>query len=997
MKFYKVTCVVVHDQYRQPPWYRSSDRFYRAFGSSVFVFPDNDNVHIPRVDPGSPNWEDLARAHGGVPLVEDEASLVAFPVFAAVRDVRYPLDRLEQHIVEACIAWGVTADVRVASVTETTFSACLDFNYRIASSFSRIFSHFTGSHELCVLMQETSFVMEEALDDPSQETIAAALGRRSPYRRSLQEELARIAGTSAEASFSQQPASHAEKAGAYMAGHDRAVGSGAPFLPAHYILNGTNAHQYKPAIDMLASALRKAGRVPSKSSLTVDLDKMVGAKLHTESTSYLLSCVNDALVESLEGMLLIVRYGGFDEGGSFDSDAYGFLTRLLDALNAHPHAVQTILVVPENNDLKQRIRSRMQTPWVELTREAAPDVHCLSPEQLLEQLEERAADERVASDAELVALARERLEDASFSSADALFEEWRRRKLTREQFPAYEPVVRESLERLSTKGESALARLDELIGLGGVKQHIHDVLLRVQMNRELARADLPVRPFSLHMAFLGAPGTGKTEVARLYAEILREQHVLGEGRLIMRSGAESFDVDTAFEEARGSVLFIDEAYGLPSCFTSIESLIANMENHRDEVVVILAGYENEMEQLFRTNPGFRSRVGFCLHFPDYSDAEKLEIFQLMARRAQLTVPDSTLERVRDLLARGGKRDDEGNARFVRKLFEDACGRQQIRLARKMPAGGYTEESLRLLAPEDVGTVAARPAKSARDELDELIGLAPVKQLVSARIDLMKTQKARRDTGLATRFIPLHLAFKGNPGTGKTEVARLIGRILKEEGVLSVGDFYECGRQDLVAGFVGGTSPKIEALFRRAKGSVIFIDEAYALNDGQHDGYGEEVITAIIDQMEKLREDVVVIFAGYTREIDELFKANPGFASRVRTHVEFPDYTADELVDVLHLMARKQGLTLGVGAAERAREVFDRAIKQPNFGNARFARNLLEEALVAQGVRLAREAARRNTSVSGLSADALTTLAADDFRWEGSATTNTRHPIGFLAA
>lgn len=997
MKFYKFTCVVAHDHYRQPPWYRSCDRFYRAFGSSIFIFPDNDNDHIFRIEPDSPNWEDLARTCGGSYPADEQATFVTFPVFAAVRDVRYPLDRLEQHVLEACVAWGVTTDVRVVRVGETTFSTCLGFNYKISGSFSRVFSHFTGAHELCVLMQETGFVMEEALEDLAQEAIDAALSQRSLYRRSLQEELARIEGTNTETPLSQQLDSGAEEAGACAADLDQAARSSTPFLPAHYIINGTNAHQYKPAIDVLAAALRKAGRVPSKSSLTIDLDKMAGMKLRAESMIYLLSCVNDALIESLEGMLLVIRYGGFDEGSSFDSDAYGFLTRLLDALNAHPHAVQTILVVPENADLKQRIRSRMRTPWVELTRETAPNLHSLSLEQLLEQLEEHAAAEGVVADAELVALARERLEDASFSSIEELFEEWRRRKLTREHFPAYEPLVRESLERLGTKGKSALARLDELVGLAGVKQHIHDILLRVQMNRELARIGLPARPFSLHMAFLGAPGTGKTEVARLYADILREQHVLSEGRLIVRSGAETFNIDTAFEEACGSVLFIDEAYGLLSSFTSIESLIANMENRRDEVVVILAGYENEMEQLFRTNPGFRSRVGFYLHFPDYSDAEKLEIFQLMARRAQLTVPADTLERVRDLLARGGKRDDEGNARFVRKLFEDACGRQQVRLARKVPAGGYTEEALSLLTPDDVGTVAVRPAKSAREELDELIGLASVKQLVSSRIDLMKTQKARRDAGIATRFIPLHLAFKGNPGTGKTEVARLIGRILKEEGVLSVGDFYECGRQDLVADFVGGTAPKVESLFRRAKGSVIFIDEAYALNDGQHDGYGEEAITAIIDQMEKLREDVVVIFAGYTREIDELFKANPGFASRVRTHVEFPDYTADELVDVLHLMTRKQGLTLGAGAAERACEILARAIKQPNFGNARFARNLLEEALVAQGVRLAAEAARQGTSVSELSAEALTTLAPDDFHWKGNSAASTHHPIGFLAA
>ena len=951
MKFYKVTCITDVELGR--PWFYS-DRPSRAFGNRLFLIPDDASDAFKRGD--------------------DETR---FRLLAAVSDPRHDLADLEACVLETCREWEVRGAVRVYAIENSTYRECFG-EFTTANRDARKLSQALGAHEFCTLLQEVRCVSEEAI-------APMPCDRTEPtrYSQCLTEELKRMG-----------PARHEETGK-----REAAAPSTQPFLPAHYLIEGMNVHEYGPALDRLLSALAEVGRVPSACALTFDLDRVHGGERRHNSDEYFLSCMNDALVESLEGMALVIRYGTFDEGGTFAGYPYQLLTRLLDALSRHPHAVQTVVVIPQGADaLKQRIQSRFAVPWVELRRDAIPIAQAMDAAEVRATLEMRARDEGLAPDGQLAALVDERLTDRSFSDLGALYEEWRRDKLTREQFPSYEPVVEQSLARRQAKSESALERLNALVGLKDVKQHIADILARIQMNRELVLAGLPARPFSMHMAFLGEPGTGKTEVAGLYADILREQRVLREGRLVVRSGASLFNVDEAFKAARGSVLLIDEAYSLIGYDDTVASLIAHMENYRDEVVVILAGYEADMERLFRTNPGFRSRVGFHLHFPSYSAAEKLEIFQLMARRARLTMPPETLTRVRDLLARGGKRDDEGNARFVRKLFEDACGRQQTRLARHKPAEGYTEEALSLLLPDDVGTVAVQTAKSAREELNELIGLGSVKELVAGRIALMKAQKARRDAGIEAPFIPLHLAFKGNPGTGKTEVARLIGRILKEEGVLSVGDFYECGRQDLVAGFVGGTAPKVEALFQRAKGSVIFIDEAYALNDGQHGGYGEEAITTIIDQMEKLREDVVVIFAGYTQEIDELFAANPGFASRVRTHVEFPDYSADELVAVLHLMTRRQGFTLAEGVDERVRELLERAVGQPNFGNARFVRNLLEEALVAQGARLTAEAEGEGSTVGDLSTDRLTALIPEDFTWTGPDQTNSiPRPIGFLAA
>lgn len=971
MKFYKVTCISDTDLYS--PWF-SSDRPFKAFGNRIFLAPDESRGALNR-----------------------DAGETRFRFLVAVANPCHNLADLEACVLETCREWEVEGAVRIHSIESSTYRECFDGGYYGINSLVRSFSQALGANEFCTLLHEVGCVGEKIVEQtPCRQT------PRTRYDRCLSEEIERMSssrlardGRGCKGTAGGADAASRESQARQI---DRAAGPATSFLPAHYLFEGMNAHEYEPALDILLSSLVEEGRLPSACAITFDLDKVQDRGKLRSSDEYFLSCMNDALVESLAGMALVIRYGTFDGDGAFADYPYQLLTRLLDALARHPHMVQVVMVIPEGVDaLKRRIQSRFAVPWVELRRDITPSIRDMDAGAVCAALERRARNEGLAPDVQLSTMVSERLEDRSFFDLEALYEEWRRVKLTREQFPSYLPVVQRSHARLQTKSENALERLNALIGLKTVKQHIADILARIQMNRALSQAGLPARPFSMHLAFLGEPGTGKTEVARLYADILREQHVLSEGRLVVRSGSALFDVDEAFKAARGSVLFIDEAYGLIGCSGAVTSLIAHMENYRDEVVVILAGYEADMERLFLSNPGFRSRIGFHLHFPSYSNAEKLEIFQLMAHQVQLTVPLETLARVRDLLARGGKRNDEGNARFVRKLFEDACGRQQARLARNTPAEGYTEEVLGLLLPDDVGSVAAQTAKSAREELDELIGLGSVKELVAGRIALMKAQKGRRDAGIDAPFIPLHLAFKGSPGTGKTEVARLLGRILKEEGVLSVGDFYECGRQDLVAGYVGGTAPKVEALFQRAKGSVIFIDEAYALNDGQRGGYGEEAITALIDQMEKLREDVVVIFAGYTHEIDKLFATNPGFASRVRTHIEFPDYNVDELVDILQLMAKKQRFTLAEGACEHVRRLFIREAAHPNFGNARFVRNLLEEALIAQGTRLASEAAENGVTVGDLSLERLTTLTSEDFSWSRDDRGGTPRAIGFLAA
>ena len=240
------------------------------------------------------------------------------------------------------------------------------------------------------------------------------------------------------------------------------------------------------------------------------------------------------------------------------------------------------------------------------------------------------------------------------------------------------------------------------------------------------------------------------------------------------------------------------------------------------------------------------------------------------------------------------------------------------------------------------------------ELNGLVGLANVKSKVNDLIALQKVQKLRRDNGLATSKNTLHLAFTGNPGTGKTTVARIVGRVYKQLGLLSSGHFIEVSRTDLIAGYQGQTALKVKSVIEKAKGGVLFIDEAYSITENEHtDSYGRECLTELTKALEDYRDDLVVIVAGYTEPMKVFFESNPGLKSRFNTYIEFDDYSAEELFDILIKKCRTNDYELDHDALEKAKHIFDEAIqnKGEQFANARFTRNLYEDIVMNQAKRL----------------------------------------------
>ena len=532
--------------------------------------------------------------------------------------------------------------------------------------------------------------------------------------------------------------------------------------------------------------------------------------------------------------------------------------------------------------------------------------------------------------------------------------------------------------------EALLDELDGMIGLSSVKEEVQNRINMIRVAQKAAELGSG-RVFStgtLHMVFTGNPGTGKTTVARLLGKIYGSLGVLKKPDVFIECGRNDlvagFIGQTAplvkkkFDEAKGGVLFIDEAYSLynpntPSDFghEAIDTMVQYMDTMRDEVMVIVAGYKKEMETFIRdANPGLASRFKTVINFEDYSPSELFEILMSMIRKDGMKLEDDAEKYVKKVIRARSKNTNFGNARGVRNLFEDLKEAHDNRLGEMISQGAeLNSKMIDSITAEDVKSLLKNHEEEDLDmedllaQLDGLVGLQAVKQQLRQQTAIVEARQNAAKAGVTTlkEIGPQHMIFAGNPGTGKTTVARLVGKIYEVLGLVADSSiFVECGRSDLVGEYIGHTAPKVDKAVRSALGGILFIDEAYSLYQGitgKNADFGKEAIDVLVKGIENHREDLIVIMAGYTQEMKNMIeKANPGLKSRFPVWLEFEDYSAAELVQIFNSMLKEKGYRMA-GEPGDLEALIEKASNEPNFGNARGVRNLVDKVISAQSLRL----------------------------------------------
>ncbi len=503
-----------------------------------------------------------------------------------------------------------------------------------------------------------------------------------------------------------------------------------------------------------------------------------------------------------------------------------------------------------------------------------------------------------------------------------------------------------TFDYLTQSAESILDQLEQLIGLETVKTEFRNIF-----KMQVAGLTDPENT-RYHMIFTGNPGTGKTTVARMAADLFHRMGILKTNKLVSVKpsdlvsewiGGTGNKAMEMIRRAYNGVLFIDEAYGIANMDRGEELLnvlLQEMENHANKLIVIFAGYTDEMRELLKANPGLGSRIGQEIHFADYTQEELAQIFLQMCKKSGFSLDPSARDELDDCIGALMTREFFGNARDIQNMLQD--------LKEVWSDDFYTAITQNGMDAADVQKVflphhfeKIMPPKK-EVSIHDLIGLEVLKNKLEVFKRQAMYQKHLREKGFANLSdFSMHMIFTGNPGTGKTTVAKLIADDLYSIDMLKTNRLVVAERKDLI-GIHGDTGKKTADIIRKAVGGVLFIDEAYALAG---DRYGNhECIEVLLTAMEEHKSDTVFIFGGYVDEMQMFLATNPGIQSRIGYTFHFENYSPEELTVMYADKMKKTGFIVSENALQRVQEIMAYFQDVKNFGNGRFVNHVIHQTI-----------------------------------------------------
>ncbi len=562
-----------------------------------------------------------------------------------------------------------------------------------------------------------------------------------------------------------------------------------------------------------------------------------------------------------------------------------------------------------------------------------------------------------------------------------------------ESKPVEESVQTGHLDFQSQGFEIVMKELDELTGLDPIKKKIReyaDYLRFVALRKEKGFEEN--EKINLHAVFKGNPGTGKTTVARLLGKIYKELGLLKYGHVyeVDRAdlvaeyiGQTAPKTKEAIKKAKNGVLFIDEAYSLARKDDdnkdfgkeAIEVLLKELAD-ADDIAIVVAGYPEEMDVFLESNPGLKSRFVVQYDFPDYTPQELLKIATFAAEKRGVKFDDNAAKLFQKHLTDKYRDRDKffGNARLVNSMVDEAKMNMGLRIMKGEHPEELDTEALSTITEADLkkifdlhsGILPEIPIdedllRESMQKLRSMIGLNKVKQDIEELVKLVRFYKSMGKD--VRKIFSLHSVFSGNPGTGKTTVARILAQIYKALGILERGHLIECDRQSLVGGYIGQTAIKTAELINKSIGGVLFIDEAYSLSDGGSSDFGREAIETLLKRMEDRRGEFIVIAAGYTQNMERFMESNPGLKSRFDREFLFSDYNAEDLYTIALNQLRDHNIIPEPKAADHLMKYIQFMYKTRDkyFGNGRAVRRVIEEAVRNQHLRLSELPKNKQTS------------------------------------